>query len=104
MSDYQDRINLLQEKINKLKEKEVLITKRRKASFGDLVEKLNLLHLSDSCMAGLLLSFKEKLSAKPDEAQGYETRGQEFFKQRSKEVAPHSPISLQANSYETALD
>ena len=44
MNDYQDKINLLKEKINKLKQKEVLIIKKRKASFDDLVETLNRLH------------------------------------------------------------
>lgn len=106
MSEYRLKINSLQNKINKLKEQELALVKKRKEFMGDLGERLNLLTYSDQCLTGLLNDCREMLSNHPHKVSEYEEKGKVVFskKSRSPTLETNSKPLSKKPSNEAALD
>lgn len=102
MSDYQSKISSLQNKINLLKEKELVLVQKRKKLIGDLGERFNMLSFSDECLAGLLNDCSKMLATHPQKVGEYEEKGKKIFgkKQRCPETKTDSKSLGSSNSDE----
>jgi hypothetical protein len=106
MREYQIKINLLQEKITKLKEQETQLVKKRKELIGQLAEQNDLLIFSDACLAGIFGHCKEVLLAHPSQVKQYEEKGKDYLnqKRRRQVLTSDSSTPPTCNSLEATHD
>jgi hypothetical protein len=106
MGEYRLKIRSLQDKINKLRDQELVLVKKRKEFVGDLGERFNLLTYSDECLAGLLNDCREMLSVYPHRVGEYEEKGKVVFgkKSRGSTTQTNSKSLSQSTSIEAALE
>ncbi len=106
MIDYKNKLKALSEKMIKLKEEESKLIEARKIFFGNLLERLDLLATSECALTGLLLNFKQNLSAQPHQLTDFEKTGEEFLqgKKKSSRFTAHIQASSPATSHERAID
>ena len=106
MSQYQNRIHQLQEKINQLKEQKLVLMQKRKNRIGELAEEFDLLIYSDACIAGIFTDYQATTLTHPHQIKRYEKLGEDYLnkKRRKQIIAPDSPATTKVNSLENAHD
>lgn len=80
MSKYSEKLQALAEKEQQLAKQKQALLEERKKEIGDLAEKMQLLTVSDSVLAGVFLELEQALTDDADKVKQWDTDGNRFLK------------------------